>query len=480
MTGGRAVSGPTTAIVLAAGAGSRFGGRKLLAMLDGRPILQHVLDSLALAGIDDPVVVVGVDAQALEIAIDWRRARRVLNPDPERGLASSLRLGWEAAIAVEPRPMAVLVVLGDQPRVGPDVIWALAAEPLDPQRPVVVALHADGARNPVRLEPEADALVAQATGDRGLGPLLHARPELVRTIMAGGANADIDAPGDLVAALADAWAARVRANASQVERLREVPDGPDFYATVTRTFVADPARTDDAVLDALIALARPGDTWLDIGAGAGRYALPLARSVREVIALDPSRSMLESLGDAMSTHANHNIRTIEGRWPPGGAIRDAIGPNPVSDVALIAHVGYDIEPIVPFLDAMEAAAQRLCVAVLMEQSPASIAGPFWPLVHGEPRIPLPALPQFLELLVARGRRPNVMRLRGERRSWADREELLAFLRRQLWTVPGSAADGRLLDAVAALTATGDRGAIEVRGAEPHAVGVVTWAARSSV
>ena len=115
----------------------------------------------------------------------------------------------------------------------------------------------------------------------------------------------------------------------------------------------------------------------------------------------------------------------------------------------------------------------------MEQSPASIAGPFWPLVHGEPRIPLPALPQLLELLVARGARPNVVRVRGERRSWADRDELVAFLRRQLWTVPGSPADGRLLDALAAVTATGDHGAIEIRGAEPLEIGVVTWAARPS-
>jgi hypothetical protein len=53
------VAGRVTAIVLAAGAGRRFGGGKLLARLDGRPILQHVLDALAAAGIDDPVVVLG-------------------------------------------------------------------------------------------------------------------------------------------------------------------------------------------------------------------------------------------------------------------------------------------------------------------------------------------------------------------------------------------------------------------------------------
>ena len=99
------------------------------------------------------------------------------------------------------------------------------------------------------------------------------------------------------------------------------------------------------------------------------------------------------------------------------------GRTRVADVALIAHVGYDVEAIVPFLDAMEAAARRLCLAVLMEESPASVAAPFWPLVHGEARVPLPALPQLVELLAARGSRPRVAHVTGERRRWADRDEL---------------------------------------------------------
>ena len=60
--------GRVAAIVLAAGAGSRFGGGKLLATVDGRPLLQHTLDRLAEAGIDDVIVVLGADAAAVEAA----------------------------------------------------------------------------------------------------------------------------------------------------------------------------------------------------------------------------------------------------------------------------------------------------------------------------------------------------------------------------------------------------------------------------
>jgi CTP:molybdopterin cytidylyltransferase MocA/SAM-dependent methyltransferase len=468
------VSGPSTAIVLAAGAGRRFGGGKLLANLEGRPILQHVLDALAEAGIVDPVVVVGADAAAMDRGITWRGARRVANPEPERGLSSSLQLGWAAATGARPRPGTVLVVLADQPRLDPGVIRTLLEQPLDPARPVVVARHADGARNPVRLEPEAGALVGDALGDRGLGPLLDARPELVRTVEVGGANPDVDRPADLVALLADAWAGRVRDNAAQVERIREMPDGRDFYATVSRTFVADPAREDDPVLETLLAAARAGETWLDIGAGAGRYALPLARRVREVIAVDPSTSMLEALHAGMAAHGIACIRTAEGRWPPETTLRTALGPDPVADVALIAHVGYDVEAIIPFVDAMEAAARRLCVAVLMQESPASVAAPFWPVVHGTTRVPLPALPQLVELLAARGSRPNVTRVTGERRRWADRDELITFLRRQLWTAPGSPADARLLAAVDDRSETAADGSATITGTRPLDIGVVSW------
>ena len=460
--------------MLAAGAGSRFGGGKLTAGLEGRPILQHVIDAIARSGLPAPIVVVGPGDDALERSVDWGAARRVVNPDPARGLSSSLRVGWTAAVGAGPEPSSVLVLLGDQPHVDPALLRRLADEPLDPARPILVARHADGSRNPVRVERTAAALIDEATGDRGLGPIIDARPELVRTIAADGANPDVDERRDLVSLLEAAWAARVRGDAEQVERFREAPDGSDFYATVSRTFVADPARLDDPVVEALSARALPAETWLDVGAGAGRYALPLARRVGEVIAVDPSPAMLAALRTGMTTHGIANIRSFEGRWPPDATLRAALGPDPVADVSLIAHVSYDIAAIGPFVDALERAARRLTIAVLMTASPASVAAPFWPVVHGEPRVALPALPEFLELLRARGSAPEVTMVVGQRRRWADREELVALLRRHLWTVPGSAADGRLQAAIDERLVPGPDGSVEVDGTPRLDIGVVSW------
>ena len=196
-----------------------------------------------------------------------------------------------------------------------------------------------------------------------------------------------------------AWRARVVADKEQVERAREVEDPSDFYAPVTSRFRMDPRRTGDPTLDALLALALPDDVWLDVGAGGGRYALPLALAVREVFAIDPSPSMLAALRDDAAADGIENIRLIGSRWP--------MPDPPNGDVGLMAHVGYDIAEIGPFLDQLEAQSSRLCVSVMGKSAMTSVAGAFWERIHGEPRVRLPALPEFLVLLTAHGQLPEV-------------------------------------------------------------------------
>jgi len=196
------------AVVLAAGAASRFGSPKALARLDGRPILEHVLDAVREAGIKEVVVVLGHAADEIEDGIQWLDEHLVRNPDP-RHLSSSLQVGVAAAAALEPAPSAVVIVLGDQPRTRVEVIRALVAAARSSDRPVIVPRYADGGgANPVLLREAAFELVDEASGDRGLGPLLASDPDLVLEVPVGGANPDIDTPDDL-RALAEADRARM-------------------------------------------------------------------------------------------------------------------------------------------------------------------------------------------------------------------------------------------------------------------------------
>jgi CTP:molybdopterin cytidylyltransferase MocA/SAM-dependent methyltransferase len=474
------------AIVLAAGSATRFGGQKLSASLEGRPLLRHVLDVLAAVPLEHVVVVTPptypewLPAVAAPTSSVWI----AVNPDPAAGLASSLRVGLEHALEEGGDALdGVLIVLGDQPRLDPAVVRAVLGAAARSPSPIVAPRYDDGGRNPVLVRRSAFDLLRSLEGDRGLGPFIEDHPDLVDEVPVSAVNPDVDTRADLVALAAAGWAERVRRNREQVDRLREAPDGADFYAKVSDTFRDDPDRVGDPVLDALLVHARPDETWLDIGSGAGRYALPLARRVREVIAVDPSPAMLSALRDLQVEHAIDNVRPIPGRWPPdrstpeGRALADALGPFPCADVALIAHVSYDIEEVLPFVDAMEAAARRLCVAILMERTPAAAAEPFWPEVHGEPRIPLPALPSFVELLEARGRHPEVVPADRIARRWRDRDQVAALVRRQLWVTPGSAKDARAMELVDRWVVPADDGGLTLSNAEPSAVGVVTWSPR---
>jgi hypothetical protein len=87
---------------------------------------------------------------------------------------------------------------------------------------------------------------------------------------------------------------------------------------------------------------------------------------------------------------------------------------------------------------------------------------------------LPALPQFVELLRARGREPSIERLERDPRHFASREELEGFLRRQLWVEEGSAADIRFRTALDPMIVTDAEGRVGLRDQRPLPIGIVTW------
>jgi SAM-dependent methyltransferase len=258
----------------------------------------------------------------------------------------------------------------------------------------------------------------------------------------------------------------VAADHEQVERCREVADPADFYAPVVNRFRVDPRRTDDDVLNVLLGLARSEDIWLDIGAGGGRYALPLALRVAEVAAIEPSPSMLATLAEDAAAAGITNVFTYGAHWP--------MADPPYGEVALMAHVGYDIRDIGPFLNNAESG-RRLCVAVMGEAAMTTVATLFWLEIHGEPRVRLPAMPELLTLLLARGRLPSL--------TWVDRappgfesvDDALAMARRQLWLREGSPKDQRLRDLAAERLI--ERGGRFTFDDETSQIGIAYWEPR---
>lgn len=140
------------AVVLAAGAGSRFaaagGGIKLLAPWEGRPLLEAPLGALAAADLADRVVVLGSHAGEVLAGVDLGGARPLVHERWAEGMASSLRAGLEA---LDPSCTHALVVLGDAPRLSALAVErVLARAARDPEQTVAAAY--DGVRgHPVAL-----------------------------------------------------------------------------------------------------------------------------------------------------------------------------------------------------------------------------------------------------------------------------------------------------------------------------------------
>jgi len=190
--------------------------------------------------------------------------------------------------------------------------------------------------------------------------------------------------------------------------------------------------------------------------------------------------MLAALREQAAEHGIANVRTLEARWPldPGaGPSPAAGGPSPAADVALVANLGYDVEAIGPFLDAMEAAAGRLCVAVLADRQPSAPAHAFWPLVHGEERAELPALDDFVALLRARGRTPRESRVPRPTRGFPTRDELAGWLRNQLFLEAGSAKDAALAVELERRVVPRSDGTVGLSSQVAMTTGVVAWEPR---
>ena len=184
-------------IVLAAGAARRFGSQKLLHPLDGVPLVRASVERLLSAGPEQTIVVVGHDADGVRHALSGVAVTIVENPDPDRGMSSSLRAGLAA---VSGRAVAVIVALGDQPLDRDEIVPSLVAR-FGGDDAAIVAPRYQGVQGvPVLFArpvfPELEAL----TGDEGARRVvMRDASRVVYVDFDFPMPADVDTPGDLKA-----------------------------------------------------------------------------------------------------------------------------------------------------------------------------------------------------------------------------------------------------------------------------------------
>jgi CTP:molybdopterin cytidylyltransferase MocA len=178
---------PLAGLILAAGAGRRYGAEpKLLADVHGLPLLEHVvLNACAVPALERIVVVLGAHADRVLREVDFLDAEPVIAEDWAEGQAASLRRGLDALGGTR----KVVVLLGDQPLVTPQVIAWLMTE-----RAGSRATYAGEPGHPVVLGPSLIRRARELHGDTGLRDLVRWRGVEVGRLAS---NSDLDTPDDL-------------------------------------------------------------------------------------------------------------------------------------------------------------------------------------------------------------------------------------------------------------------------------------------
>lgn len=181
-------------VVLAAGSSRRMGRPKQLLDFGGRPLLEMVVGQANDSQLHEVYVVLGAKADEIQARVDFGRARVVVNPDHESGMASSLRAGLSALDAdVE----AAMVILGDQPD-GAGRIDRLLELERESGLPAAALSFGGLLHPPVLLRRELWGDLMALEGDVGCRAIIRARPELVAKLDVDGLKhpVDVDTPED--------------------------------------------------------------------------------------------------------------------------------------------------------------------------------------------------------------------------------------------------------------------------------------------
>lgn len=190
-----------TGLVLAAGGSRRLGEPKQLLPYGSGTLLDHTLETARASGFDQLIVALGGSSAEVRRRVDLSGADPVENPDFGEGCSSSIAAGLGA---IDPRSDLMVLMLGDQPGVTPDVIRALIAG-TDDGTTLAACLYDDGRGHPLAFGRELFGELRELHGDKAVWKLMDRRAgEVVDVRVPGPIPPDINTREDYEGVLAEA------------------------------------------------------------------------------------------------------------------------------------------------------------------------------------------------------------------------------------------------------------------------------------
>src|SRR4051794_16544064 len=179
-------------LVLAAGGSSRLGRPKQTLPFRGTTLLGHMLDCARACGFDQLLVALGGSSDDVRTQVDLSAATVVDNPSYGEGCSSSIAA---ALPALDPRCDVLVLMLGDQPGVGPTVVRTLLAR--HGEAALAVSSYEDGRGHPFAFRRSMFDELADLHGDKAVWKLLERRPEdVVEVRVPGRVPPDVDTWAD--------------------------------------------------------------------------------------------------------------------------------------------------------------------------------------------------------------------------------------------------------------------------------------------
>ena len=176
------------AIILAAGSSIRMGSQKLLLPYHDSSMIETVIDNVLGSRIDKVMVVLGSDSDDITRTIGQKPVEICINPQPEKGMLSSVLCGFKA---IPEEATAALVYLGDQPNIPPVITNKILEAYNEDLHGIVIPVYNHRRGHPLLVDLKYRRDIYKLDLEQGLRSLMHLFPEDVLEV-------EVDEPGILV------------------------------------------------------------------------------------------------------------------------------------------------------------------------------------------------------------------------------------------------------------------------------------------